>query len=120
MGQHFLVEHDRHGKIPTRITIYEDLSQANERLYRLEDDQMDELEVCLRAGSPVRMEYVVLGGASIESIKQTHGRYFGGEFEVVTPSEVHYISSWSEKSNWSQEERIAAEAEAFARAITRP
>lgn len=119
MSLNFLIEHDRHGKIPTRITIYEDLCQANERLYRLEDQQMDELNACLKAGKPVRMEYVVLGGKSVESIKRTHGRYFGGEYEVVKPTEIYYIASWREKLNWTREERIAAESKAFAHAISR-
>ena len=120
MSMNFLIEHDRHGKIPTRITIYEDLCQANERLYRLEDEQMEELNACLKAGKPVRMEYVVLGGRSLETIKRTHGRYFGGEYEVVKPTEVHYIASWQEKLHWTPKERIAAESKAFARAISRP
>ncbi|MCE2501446.1 MAG: hypothetical protein J4G13_11385 [Dehalococcoidia bacterium] len=119
MSLNFLVEHDRHGKIPTRVTIYEDLRQANERLYRLEDEQMDELNAGLEAGKPVRMEYVVLGGESLETIKHTHARYFGGEYEVVKPTEISYIASWREKLNWTREERISIEAEAFARAMSR-
>ena len=94
MSQHFLVEHDRHGKVPTRITVYDDLDAANERLYKLEDDQMEELNACLEAGKPVRMEYVVLGGKSLETIKQTHTRYFWDEYEVVVPTEIRYLRSW--------------------------
>lgn len=94
MSLNFLVEHDRHGKIPTRITVYDDLEAANERLYKLEDEQMDELNACLKAGKPVRMEYVVLGGASVETIKQTHARYFLGEYEVLVPTEIRYLTSW--------------------------
>ena len=78
MSLNFLIEHDRHGKIPTRITVYDDVEDAEERLYRLEDEQEDELHACLKAGKPVRMEYVILGAASVETIKRTHGRYFGG------------------------------------------
>ena len=55
---------------------------------------LDELNACLKAGKPVRMEYVILGGASVESIKQTHARYFWGEYEVLTPTEIHYRTSW--------------------------
>ena len=93
MSQHFLVEHDRHRKVPTRITVYEDIKMARERLYKLEDDQMDELNACLKAGKPVRIEYVILGGKSLETIKQTHSRYFMGEYEVLQPTEIHYLTS---------------------------
>ena len=61
MSQNFLIEHDRHGKIPTRITVYADWQIAEERLFRLDMEQLDELNACLKAGKPVRMEYVVLG-----------------------------------------------------------
>ena len=90
MSLSFLVEHDRHGKVPTRITVYEDWKAAEERLFRLDLDQLDELNACLKAGKPVRMEYVVLGGASLETIKQTHGRYFGGEYEVLRPVGINH------------------------------
>ena len=50
MTQHFLIEHDRHWKIPTRITIYDDLEQANGRLDTLENEQLAELNACLKAG----------------------------------------------------------------------
>lgn len=94
MSLNFLVEHDRHGKVPTRITVYENIDDAEERLYKLDIDQLDELNACLKAGKPVRMEYVVLGGASVESIKQTHARYFWGDYEVLTPTEICYRASW--------------------------
>ena len=93
MSQHFLVEHDRHRKVPTRITVYEDIKMARERCYKLDLDQLDELNACLKAGKPVRMEYVVLGGKSLETIKQTHSRYFMGEYEVLQPTEIHYLTS---------------------------
>lgn len=83
MIQHFLVEHDRHGEVPTRITVYDDLEAANERLYRLDIDQLDELNACLKASKPVRMEYVVICSQSVESVKQTHARYFWGDYEVL-------------------------------------
>ena len=113
MSQNFLIEHDRHGKVPTRITVYYDPALANERLCRLED----ELNACLKAGKPVRMEYVVLGAASLEAIKQTHSRYFGGEYEVVQPTEIHYLASWREQQGWTPEEKLAAQARAFTRAM---
>ena len=117
MSQNFLIEHDRHGKVPTRITMYDDLDVANERLYRLEDEQMDELNACLKSGTPVRMEYVVLGAASLEAIKQTHSRYFGGDYEVVMPTEIHYLASWREQQRWTPEEKRAKQAQAFTRAM---
>ena len=82
-SKYFLVEHDRHGKIPTRITVYEDWQIAEERLFRLDMEQLDELNACLKAGKPVRMEYVVISALSVETLKQTHGRYFWGEYEVL-------------------------------------
>ena len=45
MSQNFLIEHDRHGKIPTRITVYEDWQIAEERLFRLDMEQLDELNL---------------------------------------------------------------------------
>ena len=107
MSLNFLIEHDRHGKVPTRITVYEDLDAANERLYKLEDDQMDELNACLKAGKPVRMEYVVLGGKSLETIKQTHARYFWGEYEVLAPMEIRYLTSWRDDLPQAQAEDAA-------------
>ena len=117
MSQNFLIEHDRHWKIPTRITVYDDLDSANERLCRLEDEQLDELNACLKAGKPVRMEYVVLGGASLDTIKQTHARYFGGEYEVVKPTEIHYLASWREQQEWTPEDAVAEQSRAFTRAL---
>lgn len=89
-SKHYLVEHDRHGKVPTRITEYENWKIAEERLYRLDLEQLDELNACLKAGKPVRMEYVVISALSVETLKQTHGRYFGGEYEVLYPVEINY------------------------------
>ena len=59
------------GKFPPSITMHHDLDQPNEPLDKLE------------GGPPVRMKYVVLGTASLATIKQTHGRYFVGDYEVV-------------------------------------
>ena len=117
MSRNFLIEHDRHRKVPTRITVYDDLGSANERLYRLEDEQLDELNACLKAGKPVRMEYVVLGAASLETIKQTHSRYFGGEYKVVKPTEIHYLASWREQQSWTPEDALAERSRAFTRAM---
>ena len=120
MTQHFLIEHDRHWLIPTRITIYDDLDQANGRLDTLENEQMAELNACLKAGRPVRMEYVVLGAASLATIKRTHGRYFGGDYEVVTSVESSCIAAWDRRSQQTQEESRSAQAKAFTDALTAP
>ncbi len=120
MSLNFLIEHDRHGKIPTRVTVYDDIEDAEERLCRLEDEQMDELNAGLKAGKPVRMEYVILGADSVETIKRTHARYFGGEYEVVVPTEIYYIAGWQDKLHWTREEKVSAESWAFTRALTRP
>ena len=77
MSLNFLIEHDRHGKIPTRITVYDDIEDAEERLCRLEDEQMDELNACLKVGQarphgvcyPRRQH-------SVETIKRTHAPLF--------------------------------------------
>ena len=58
---------------------------------------MDELNACLKAGKPVRMEYVVLGAKSLATVKQTHARYFRGEYEVVAPVEIRYLTGWKDQ-----------------------
>lgn len=120
MTQHFLIEHDRHWKIPTRITIYDDLDQVNGRLDTLENEQLAELNACLKAGRPVRMEYVVLGAASLATIKRTHGRYFGGDYEVVTSVESSGSAARGQRSQQTPEESRSVEAKAFADALTAP
>ena len=120
MTQHFLIEHDRHWKIPTRITIYDDLDQANVRLDTLENEQLAELNAGLKAGRPVRMEYVVLGAASLATIKRTHGRYFGGDYEVVTSVESGGSAAQGRRSQQTPEESRSAQAKAFADALTAP
>ena len=120
MTQHFLIEHDRHWKIPTRITIYDDLDQANVRLDTLENDQLAELNAGLRAGRPVRMEYVVLGASSLATIKRTHGRYFGGDYEVVTSVESGGSAARGRRSQQTPEESRSAQAKAFADALSAP
>ena len=94
MSLNFLIERDRHGRVPTRITVYEDPDAANERLHKLEDGRMAELDAGLKAGKPVRMEYVVPGAESLETIAQTHARYFRGECEVPAPTEIRYLTGW--------------------------
>ena len=93
MDKYYLIEHDRHGKVPTRMTEYDEFKNAENRLCQLDIDQLDELNACLSAGKPVRMEYVVICARSVESVKQTHARYFQGDYEVLTPTEIHRAAS---------------------------
>ena len=79
---------------------------------------MDELNAGLKAGKPVRMEYVVLGEASVATVRRTRGRYFGGECEVAIPTESYCIASWSDKLHWTPEEKISAASWAFASALS--
>ena len=111
-SKYFLVEHDRHRKVPTRITVYEDWQIAEERLFRLDMEQLDELNACLKAGKPVRMEYVVISALSVETLKQTHGRYFWGEYEVLHPVESSYGDSRYDGRPLGMSESIAAAADA--------
>ena len=92
MDKYFLIEHDRHGKVPTRITEYDQFEDAEKRLFKLDLDQIEELNACLDAGKPVRMEYVVICSQSVESVKHTHGRYFWGDYEVLASVEVRYVN----------------------------
>ena len=73
---------------------------------------MEELNACLKEGKPVRMEYVVLGGRSLETIKQTHARYFWGEYEVLAPTEIRYLTSWRDDLPQVMSEGAAATASA--------
>ena len=113
-SKYFLVEHDRHRKVPTRITVYADWQIAEERLFRLDMEQLDELNACLKAGKPVRMEYVVISALSVETLKQTHGRYFWGEYEVLRPVEISYGASRYDGRPLGMSESIAAAAPAAA------
>lgn len=113
MSRNFLIEHDRHRKVPTRITVYNDLDPADECFCCL----VDELNACLNAGKPVRMEYVAPSGASPETIKQTHSRYFIREYAVVQPTEIHYLASWREQQEWTPEDAVAEQSRAFTRAL---
>lgn len=108
MSLNFLIEHDRHRKVPTRITVYEDWQIAEERLFRLDMEQLDELNACLKAGKPVRMEYVVISARSVETLKKTHGRYFWGEYEVLHPVEINYRPGRRNGYPLGQTESIAA------------
>lgn len=56
MNLNFLIEHDRHGKIPTRITPYHDREQAERSLLKLDLTQMDELNRQTLDSPPFRME----------------------------------------------------------------
>lgn len=113
-SKNFLVEHDRHGKVPTRITEYDDWKVAEERLFRLDLEQLDELNACLKAGKPVRMEYVVISALSVETLKQTHGRYFWGEYEVLRPVEIRYGVGQRNGRPLAGSDRIAAAPSAVA------
>lgn len=93
MDKYYLIEHDRRGKVPTRITEYSEFEDAEERLCKLDIDQLGELNACLEAGKPVRMEYVVICSQSVESVKQTHARYFQSDYEVLTPTEIRYAAN---------------------------
>ena len=97
MDKYYLIEHDRHGKMPTRITEYREFEDAEGRLYRLDIDQLGELNACLESGKPVRMEYVVICSQSVESVKQTHARYFWGDYEVLTPVEIGHSAGGSKQ-----------------------
>ena len=94
MSLNLLVERDRRGKVPARIPEYENIDDAEARLYRPEIDRLDDLNAGLMAGKPVRMEYVVPGGASVGSIKRTHARHFRGEYEVLIFTEIRHLTSW--------------------------
>ena len=97
MDKYYLIEHDRHGRVPTRITEYGEFKDAEKRLCQLDIDQLDELNACLSAGQPVRMEYVVICAQSVESVKQTHARYFQGDYEVLMPTEIRHAASGKER-----------------------
>ena len=79
----FLVEYDRHEGKLRNLTEYaepEERAAAWERLNELEASQWDELLVSVKAGVPVRMEYVLLLSESAESLRVTHGNYFGDDY----------------------------------------
>ena len=97
MDKYYLIEHDRRGKVPTRITAYSEFDDAEKRLCKLDIDQLDELNACLSAGRPVRMEYVVICAQSVESVKQTHARYFQSDYEVLTPTEIRHTVSGTDR-----------------------
>ncbi len=82
---HFLIEHDRHGKEPTRITQFADPYEARAQLYPLDLEQLDELNASLESGVPLRWEYVILSSTSLESTMATHHRYYLYDFQVHRP-----------------------------------
>ncbi len=57
-----------------------------------------------------RMEYVVISALSVETLKQTHGRYFWGEYEVLHPVEISYGASRYDGRPLGRSESIAAAA----------
>lgn len=78
----FLVEYDRHESRLCNLTEYvepEGRAAAWARLTELEESQWDELLVSVKAGIPLRMEYVLLLSESEESLRVTHGNYFGDD-----------------------------------------
>ena len=66
------------------------------------------------------MEYVVLGATSLATIKRTHGRYFGGDYEVVASVESSGSAARDQRPQQTPEERRSVEAKAFANALTAP
>ena len=110
MDKYYLIEHDRHGKVPTRITAYRKFNDAEKRLCKLDIDQLDELNACLSAGTPVRMEFVVICAQSVESVKQTHARYFQSDYEVLTPTEIHHAVSGTDREPATETNPVPAGA----------
>ena len=110
MDKYYLIEHDRHGKVPTRITEYGEFKDAEKRLCQLDIDQLDELNACLNAGKPVCMEYIVICAQSVESVKQTHARYFQSDYEVLTPTEIRYAASGKDREPTTVAAPVAAGA----------
>lgn len=79
----FVVEYDRHESRLCNLTEYaepEGRAAAWERLKELEASQWDELLVSVKAGIPLRMEYVLLLSESKDSLRVTHGNYFGDDY----------------------------------------
>lgn len=78
----FVVEYDRHESRLCNLTEYaepEGRAAAWERLKELETGQLDELNHFIKTGIPLRMEYVLLLSESEESLRVTHGNYFGDD-----------------------------------------
>ena len=79
----FLVEYDRHESRLCNLTEYaepEGRAAAWERLKELESGQLDELNHFIKTGVLVRMEYVLLLSESADSLRVTHGNYFGDDY----------------------------------------
>lgn len=96
----FLVEYDRHEGKLRNLTEYaepEGRAAAWERLKELEASQWDELLVSVKAGVPLRMEYVLLVAESEEAIRVTHGNYFGDD--DLTLAQYLEIKRAREKEN---------------------
>ena len=80
---HFAIEFDRHDILPTEIRVYDTWQEAEDRIAPLEQAQLEELNRSLAAGQPLRMEYVVITSASVETVQRTHGRYFSNSCTFV-------------------------------------
>lgn len=79
----FVVEYDRHESRLCNLTEYaepEGRAAAWERLKELESSQLDELNHFIKTGIPLRMEYVLLLSESEDSLRVTHGNYFGDDY----------------------------------------
>ena len=59
-----------------------------------------------------QMEYVVISALSVETLKQTHGRYFWGEYEALHPVESNYGAGRYDGRPLGMSESIAAAADA--------
>ena len=66
------------------------------------------------------MEYVVLGTASLAIIKRTHGRYLGGNYEVVKSMGSSCVGAWNQSSQQVPEESRGARVKASADALNAP
>ena len=65
--------------MPGLVKIGHTDKSLKERLKELETGQLDELNHFIKAGIPLRMEYVLLLSESEESLRVTHGNYFGDD-----------------------------------------
>ena len=76
METSFLIEHDRHGRIPTRITAYHDAERAEQALTGLDLPQMPELRKKTLNDPPLRMEYLIINTKSPEMLEEMYPRFF--------------------------------------------
>lgn len=73
---HFLIENDRHGKTPTRITSFEEPEKAEQELTKLDLTQLPELNRQTLDGPPLRMEYLIITTNSPETLEYMYPRFF--------------------------------------------